>query len=182
LPNFIAGLKEMDCVSALALEFVILNASRTGEVIGAKRNELLNDLWTVPASRMKGGRSHQVPLGKRSLELLEISASLDPKSEYFFSKNGKQLSNMAMLMMVRRLSLGITVHGFRSAFRDWVSEETEYSPELAEMALAHTIGNKVEAAYRRGNLLERRKGLMKHWESFCEGENIQNVHLLRKVA
>jgi len=182
LPNFIAGLKEMDCVSALALEFVILNASRTGEVIGAKRNELFNDLWTVPASRMKGGRSHQVPLGKRSLELLEISASLDPKSEYFFSKNGKQLSNMAMLMMVRRLSFGITVHGFRSAFRDWVSEETEYSPELAEMALAHTIGNKVEAAYRRGNLIERRKGLMKQWESFCQGEDLQNVHPIRKVA
>jgi integrase len=182
LPNFIIRLKEMDCVSALALEFVILNASRTGEVIGAKRNELLNDLWTVPASRMKGGRSHQVPLGKRSLELLEISASLDPQSEYFFSKNGKQLSNMAMLMMVRRLSLGITVHGFRSAFRDWVSEETEYSPEIAEMALAHTIGNKVEAAYRRGNLIERRKGLMRHWESFCKGEGFQNVHQIRKVA
>lgn len=182
LPNFIAGLKEMDCVSALALEFLILNASRTGEVIGAKRNELSNDLWIVPASRMKGGRSHQVPLGKRSLELLAISASLDPQSEYLFSKNGKPLSNMAMLMMVRRFSLGITVHGFRSAFRDWVSEETEYSPELAEMALAHTIENKVEAAYRRGNLIERRKSLMKHWESFCEGENMQNVHPIRKVA
>ena len=182
IPNFITKLKEMDCVSALALEFVILNASRTGEVIGAKRNELLNDLWTVPASRMKGGRIHQVPLGKRSLELLEISASLDPQSEYFFSKNGKQLSNMAMLMMVRRLSLGITVHGFRSTFRDWVSEETEYSPELAEMALAHTIGNKVEAAYRRGNLLERRKVLMKHWESFCQGSDLQNVQPIRRVA
>jgi integrase len=182
LPNFISGLREMDCVSALALEFVILNASRTGEVIGAKRNELLDDLWTVPASRMKGGRSHQVPLGKRSLELLEISSSLDPKSEYFFSKNGRQLSNMAMLMMVRRLSPGITVHGFRSAFRDWVSEETEYSPELAEMALAHTIGNKVEAAYRRGNLIERRKRLMRHWESFCQGEEIQNIHPIKKVA
>jgi integrase len=182
LPNFIAKLKEMDCVSALALEFVILNASRTGEVIGAKRNELVNDLWSVPASRMKGGRSHQVPLGKRSLELLKISSSLDPQSEYFFSKNGKPLSNMAMLMMVRRLSLGITVHGFRSTFRDWVSEETEYSPELAEMALAHTIGNKVEAAYRRGNLLERRRNMMKHWESFGQGEGLQNVQSIRKVA
>ena len=182
LPNFITKLKEMDCVSALALEFVILNASRTGEVIGAKRNELVNDIWTLPASRMKGGRSHQVPLGKRSLELLEISANLDPQSEYFFSKNGKPLSNMAMLMMVRRLSLGITVHGFRSTFRDWVSEKTTYSPELAEKALAHTIENKVEAAYRRGNLLEKRKDLMMHWESFCEGEDFWNVHPIRKVA
>lgn len=182
LPNFIASLKNMDSVSALALEFVILNASRTGEVIGAKRIELVNDLWTVPAARMKSGRSHQVPLGKRSLELLEISASQDPKSEYFFSKNGKPLSNMAMLMMVRRLCLGITVHGFRSTFRDWVSEETEYSPELAEMALAHTIGNKVEAAYRRGNLLERRKGMMKHWESFCQGGEISKVQPIKRVA
>jgi integrase len=182
LPNFIVRLKEMDCVSALALEFVILNAARTGEVIGAKRIELVNDMWTVPASRMKGGKSHQVPLGIRSLELLEMAGSLDPQSEYFFSKNGRPLSNMAMLMMVRRLSIGITVHGFRSAFRDWVSEETEYSPELAEMALAHAIGNKVEAAYRRGNLIERRKGLMQHWESFCKGEDLQNIHPIRKVA
>jgi integrase len=182
LPNFIASLKNIESVSALALEFVILNASRTGEVIGAKKVELVNDLWTVPASRMKGGRSHQVPLGKRSLELLEISASQDPESEYFFSKNGKPLSNMAMLMMVRRLSLGITVHGFRSSFRDWVSEETEYSPELAEMALAHTIGNKVEAAYRRGNLIERRKRLMQHWEAFCQGNDMQIVQPIRRVA
>jgi integrase len=123
-----------------------------------------------------------VPLGKRSLELLEISANLDPQSEYFFSKNGKPLSNMAMLMMVRRLSLGITVHGFRSTFRDWVSEKTTYSPELAEKALAHTIENKVEAAYRRGNLLEKRKDLMMHWESFCESEDFCNVHPIRKVA
>jgi integrase len=173
LPNFITKLKEMDGVSALALEFVILNASRTGEVIGAKRIELVNDLWTVPASRMKGGRSHQVPLGKRSLELLKISANLEPQSEYLFSKNGKPLSNMAMLMMVRRLNLGITVHGFRSTFRDWVSEKTTHSPELAEKALAHTIENKVEAAYRRGDLLEKRKDLMKHWESFCQGEDLQ---------
>jgi len=181
LPNFIANLKEMDCVSALALEFVILNASRTGEVIGAKRSELENELWSVPASRMKGGRSHQVPLGKRSLELLKIAANLDPQSEYFFSINGKPLSNMAMLMMVRRLSLGITVHGFRSTFRDWVSEKTTHSPELAEKALAHTIENKVEAAYRRGDLLEKRKDLMRHWESFCQGEDLQNLYPIREV-
>jgi integrase len=182
LPDFITKLKNMDSVSALALEFLILNASRTGEVIGAKRTEVVNDLWIVPASRMKGGRSHQAPLGNRSLELLRISASLDPQSEYFFSNGGKPLSNMAMLMMVRRLNVGVTVHGFRSTFRDWVSEETEYNPELAEMALAHTIRNKVEAAYRRGNLIEKRKGLMKHWEAFCQGEDLQNVHLIRKLA
>lgn len=182
LPKFIAELKELESSSALALEFLILNASRTGEVIGAKRTELANDLWTIPASRMKAGRVHQVPLCKRSLELLEISAHLDPQSEYFFSNKGKPLSNMAMLMMVRRLNIGITVHGFRSTFRDWVSEETEYSPELAEMALAHTIENKTEAAYRRGNLIERRKVLMKNWEAFCQDDNFQNIRSIRRVA
>jgi len=182
LPNFMARLREMDSLSALALEFVILTASRTGEVTGAKRTEVTNDVWTVPASRMKGGRSHRVPLGRRSLEILEVSGSLDPNSEYFFSTNGKQLSNMAMLMMLRRLSLGITVHGFRSTFRDWVSAETTHSSEVAEKALAHAIADKSEAAYFRGDLLEKRKDLMRHWESFCKGDDFQNVHLIRKVA
>jgi integrase len=110
-----------------------------------------------------------------SLELLTIAKSLDPESEYLFSNKGKPLSNMSMLMMVRRIRAGLTVHGFRSTFRDWVSEETEHSPEVAEMALAHTIGNKVEAAYRRGKLLERRRRLMQDWQSFCLTGNWGNV-------
>jgi integrase len=96
---------------------------------------------------MKARNEHQVPLGFRAIQLIEKAQLLDPESEYIFSKNGKHLSNMAMLMKVRRLKKGLTVHGFRSTSRDWVSEETEHSPEVAEMALAHTIANKVEAAY-----------------------------------
>ena len=114
-------------------------------------------------------RRTQVPLCQRSLDLLEVAKSLDPESEYLFSRNGKPLSNMAMLMMARGMRVGLTVHGFRSTFRDWVSEETDHSPEVAEMALAHTIGNKVEKAYRRGNLLERRRRLMQDWQSYCVG-------------
>lgn len=167
LPEFMNNLKEIDVISALALQFTILNASRTGEVLHGKRVELDGDIWTIPANRMKAKQEHQVPLCKRSLELLEIAQHLDPDSDYLFSNKGKSLSNMAMLMMVRRLKPNLTVHGFRSTFRDWVSEETEHSPEVAEMALAHTIGNKVEAAYRRGKLLERRRRLMQDWESFC---------------
>lgn len=167
LPDFMKTLKEAEGMSALALQFTILNASRTGEVLLGKRSEIEGDIWTIPANRMKAKQEHQVPLCKRSLELLEIAKRLNPVSEYLFSNKGKPLSNMSMLMMVRRIRVGLTVHGFRSTFRDWVSEETDHSPEVAEMALAHTIGNKVEAAYRRGKLLERRRRLMQDWESFC---------------
>ena len=167
LTDFMQTLKEIDGISALALQFTILNASRTGEVLLGLRSEVKGEVWTIPASRMKAKQEHQVPLCSRSLELLEIAKSLDPESDFLFSKKGKHLSNMSMLMMARRLRAGLTVHGFRSSFRDWVSEETEHSPEVAEMALAHVIGNKVEAAYRRGKLLERRRVLMKDWETYC---------------
>lgn len=168
ITSFIASIKEVDRVSALALEFTILNASRTGEVLNAKRIEVQDGIWTIPASRMKARREHQVPLGKRSIELLEIAKVLDPDSPYLFSNKGKSLSNMTMLLLTRKFAANKTVHGFRSTFRDWVAEETEHSPEVAEMALAHTISNQVEAAYRRGNLLERRRRLMNDWESYCQ--------------
>lgn len=167
IPAFMAKLREADGVSALALEFTILNASRSGEVYLARRTEVQDNVWTIPGNRMKAGRQHQVPLCQRSLDLMLIAQSLDPDSQYLFSRGGKPLSSMAMLMMVRRMQAGLTVHGFRSSFRDWVSEETDHSPEVAEMALAHTIGNKVEQAYRRGNLLERRRRLMQDWEGYC---------------
>lgn len=168
LPEFISTLQDLDCMSALALEFTILNASRTSEVLLGRRIEVNGTVWTIPAERMKAKKQHQVPLCQRSLDLLEISQDLDPGSEFLFSRNGRHLSNMAMLSLMKRLNPGLTVHGFRSTFRDWVSEETDHSPEVAEMALAHTIGNKVEAAYRRGNLLERRRRLMQDWEDFCQ--------------
>ena len=162
-----AKLHEINTMSALALEFTILNASRTGEVIFAKRSEIIDDIWNIPAIRMKAGVQHQVPLGNRSLEIIRQACGLNPNSEYLFSNVNKPLSSMAMLMMLRRYKSGVTVHGFRSCFRDWTAEETNHSPEVAEMALAHTIGNRVEAAYRRGKLLERRRLLMKDWESYC---------------
>ena len=167
IPSFMEKLRNTDGLSALALEFTVLNASRTGEVLLGLREEVTGNVWTIPGQRMKAGQQHQVPLCKRSIEILETAKSLDHDSVYLFSKNGKNLSNMAMLMMLRRIRTGLTVHGFRSSFRDWVSEETEHSPEVAEMALAHSIGNKVEKAYRRGKLLERRRSLMQDWESFC---------------
>jgi integrase len=165
-----ARLREADGISALALEFTILNASRTGEVLQARRTEVQGNIWTIPGNRMKAGRQHQVPLCQRSMDLILIAQNQDSESQFIFSRGGKPLSSMAMLMMVRRMQSGLTVHGFRSSFRDWVSEETDHSPEVAEMALAHTIGNKVEQAYRRGNLLERRRQLMQDWESYCNSK------------
>jgi integrase len=167
-------------VSALALEFLILNASRTGEVIGGLRAEVDGDIWTIPGTRMKAKKEHRVPLCQRSLEILAIAKAMDEDSIYLFSKNGRHLTNMAMPMLLRRLKADATVHGFRSTFRDWVSEETEHSPEVAEMALAHVIKNKVEASYRRKDLLEKRRVLLDDWEQYCNAVN-QNVIEL-KVA
>jgi integrase len=169
IPEFMAKLRETEGISALALEFAVLNATRTSEVLLGLRSEVQGNVWTIPGNRMKAGRQHQVPLCQRSLDLLLIAQSQDPQSHYLFSRSGKHLSNMAMLMLVRRMQEGLTVHGLRSTFRDWTSEETEHNPEVAEMALAHTIGNKVEKAYRRGNLLERRRLLMQDWENYCMG-------------
>lgn len=175
LPEFMNILRGMDGIAALALEFTILNASRTGEVLGGLRSEVDENVWTIPANRMKARKEHRVPLTSRSLEILTIAQATDEDSPYLFSRNRKPLSNMAMPMLLRRLNSGITVHGFRSTFRDWVSEETNHSPEVAEMALAHTIRNKVEAAYRRRDLLERRRVLMQDWLDFCNLGLFNNV-------
>ena len=178
LPEFLALLRNIDGIPALALEFTILNASRTGEVLGGLRSEIDGDIWTISANRMKARKEHRVPLTSRSLEILAIAKDMDEDSQYLFSRNGKPLSNMAMPMLLRRLNSNITVHGFRSTFRDWVSEETSHSPEVAEMALAHTIKNKVEAAYRRKDLLERRRILMKDWLDFSNSKRFNNVSAL----
>jgi integrase len=176
VPAFLRQLRERDGIAGLALEFLILNASRTGEVIGGRRVEISeNGIWTIPGSRMKAGKDHRVPLTQRSLDLLQVARSLDPGSEFLFSSKGKPLSNMAMAMLVRRMGRNETVHGFRSSFRDWVSEETLHSPEVAEKALAHTIPNKVEAAYRRGDLLEPRRRLMEDWAQYCHSGCMHNV-------
>ena len=178
VPHLIEILQGRDAITALALEFAILTAARTGEVTGAKRCEVIDNVWIVPADRMKAGRAHRVPLVGRALAILEKAKSQDSSSEYLFSRNGKRLSNMGMLTLLKRMHYTVTVHGFRSSFRDWASESATYSHEVCEMALAHTIGNKAEAAYRRGDLLEARRKLMMDWEAYCMG-NLGEVVALK---
>ncbi len=172
LPAFMSELREKDSISARALEFTILTACRTGEVTGAKWAEfdLNNGLWIIPGTRMKAKREHRVALSTRAVELLRKLPRIDGNDHVFpGARTGRPLSNMGMLEMLRGLRPGLTVHGFRSTFRDWVSDATNFSPELAEMALAHAIQNQVEAAYRRGDLLERRRALMEAWADFANG-------------
>ena len=169
LPEFMAALRTQDGVSARALEFLILTAARTGEVIGARPGELKDKVWTVPAGRMKGGAEHRVPLSAPALALVETMKK-EQGAEFLFpgSKRDKPLSNMALLALLDRMDrANLTAHGFRSTFRDWAAERTNYPREVVEMALAHAIGNKVEAAYRRGDLFEKRRSLMAEWAKYC---------------
>jgi integrase len=175
IPQFMADLREQEGIAALALEFLILNANRTSEVLLAKWGEIEGDLWIIPASRMKAKKEHRVPLCRRSLEILSVAKSFSLVNSYIFSSRDRPLSNMSMSAVLKRMNIDATVHGFRSVFRDWVAEETDHSPEVAEMALAHTITNRVEAAYRRGDLLERRRKLMENWQGYCESLPSQNI-------
>lgn len=163
----VTALREKNCVSALALEFLILTAARTGEVRLAKISEIVDGMWIVPGSRMKAGREHRVPLTPRCLEIIQIAKSVYGDSEYLFHRNGNALSNVAMAKILRTIVPGFTVHGFRSTFRDWAAEETDHSGEVVEMALAHRISNQVEAAYRRGDLMDKRRNLMLDWVRYC---------------
>ncbi len=181
---FIAKLRERDALAALSLEFAILTATRSGEVLGARWDEidLEAKLWTVPAIRMKAGREHRIPLSGRALEMIErLSAART--GEYVFPghRAGRPLSNMAMEMVLRRMGVkGVTVHGFRSAFRDWAGNETHFAREVAEAALAHVVGDKAEQAYRRGDALEKRRELMMAWARYVEPEADANVVTFRK--
>lgn len=199
--SFITDLNSRDAMAALALEFTILTAVRSGETIGATWNEveLSKATWTIPAERMKAGKEHRVPLSSRALAILETTKALG--SEFIFvGAKGGMLSNMAMAMMIRRMheskiSAGrkgyvdpkqdriVTCHGFRSSFRDWAAESTGYSHEVCEMALAHAISNQAEAAYRRGDLFDKRRKLMDAWAVFCATPiaDSQNVTPIRKV-
>jgi len=181
LPTFIEKLRLMESVSALALEFLILNASRTSEVTKGLQSEVDGDIWIIPAARMKAKKEHRVPLCSRSLEIIAIAKGMSPDGKSLFSRNGRPLSDMALSMLIRRLGEKVTVHGFRSTFRDWASEETNHQHEVTEMALAHSISNRVEAAYRRKDLLEKRRLLMQDWEQYCCSQPICNV-LDLKVA
>lgn len=168
IPGFMLDLANHAGVSRRALEFTILTAARTGEVIGAKVGEIDfgAKVWTIPGARMKAGREHRVPLCGRALEIIE---TVPNNGEFLFvgAKN-RPLSNMAMLQLLERMGRGdLTVHGFRSTFRDWAAEQTGFPNEVAEAALAHVVSDKTEAAYRRGDLFEKRRRLMSAWAAYC---------------
>lgn len=172
IADFMKVLRALDGVSSLALEFTILTAARTNEVIGATWTEIDIDkaIWTIPASRMKAGKEHRVHLSKRALEILKLLREQKQNSYVFPGKReSKPLSNMSLLMTLRRMKRAdLTAHGFRSTFRDWASEISTHPKEVADMALAHTVSDKVEAAYRRGDLLQKRRQLMEDWARYCE--------------
>jgi integrase len=172
LSDFIAVLRDQEGIAARALEFLILTATRTGEVIGTRWDEidLEEKVWVVPAARMKANREHRVPLSMPAMVILGEMREIR-ESDFVFpgGKKDKPLSNMAMLAVLKRIDRSdLTAHGFRSSFRDWAAERTNFPREVAEMALAHAIGDKVEAAYRRGDLFQKRHQLMDSWARFCE--------------
>jgi integrase len=192
LPGFLASLRTREAIAARGLEFLILTAARTGEAIGARWTEidLLDKTWTVPAARMKVHREHRVPLSPRAVALLaEMQATLqtDPADAFVFPghKPSTPLSNTAFLMLMRRMGRGdLTAHGFRATFKTWASERTTVQNEIVEASLAHVVGGKVEQAYMRGDLFERRRRLMAQWATFATAAPAPqgNVTPLRRKA
>lgn len=181
LPEFMAALRDQPGVAARALEFVIHTATRTSETLGATWSEidLHKKLWIIPEDRMKAGREHRVPLSPAAFDVLEEMKELQA-SDYIFPgmKRGKSLSNMALLVLLRRMQRSdLTAHGFRSTFSDWVSEQTNFSSELAGMALSHMVGDKVEQAYRRGDMFDKRRALMDAWSAYCSAPDDKVVSL-----
>ena len=171
--EFMENLRYQSSVAARALELTILTAVRTNEVIGAEWGELNFDqaTWSLPGGRMKAGKLHRIPLSEHALRLfINLHEQRDPASQYVFpgQRRGKHISNMGMLKLLQRMGSGdITVHGFRSTFRDWAAEQTNYPREVAEAALAHVNPNKTETAYQRGDLFEKRRLLMNDWSNYC---------------
>ena len=181
-PAFMARLRERDSVSARALELLILTAARSGEVRGATWQEVDLDkaLWTIPGERMKAGKEHVVPLSKPAVALLK---ALPRIGDYVFpgAVEGKPLSDMALMQLLRGMDAnGYKVHGFRSTFRDWAGEKTEFENETIEFALAHSIPDSTKAAYRRYRSLEKRALLMQAWANYCDGaelaDNVSRLH------
>ncbi len=187
LPAFMAELRGKQSTAALALELGILCATRSGETLGATWDEidLTKGIWTIAKHRMKAGHEHRIPLSSRALEILsELHTARPAHNPHVFVGNahGKPLSAMAMAMQLRRMDRSaITVHGFRSTFRDWASEQTSFPHETCEHALAHRISDKAEAAYRRGDQFEKRKALMETWAAFCAPQTSAKIVPLRKA-
>lgn len=170
---FMASLRKQEGIGAKALELAILTAARSGEVRGARWSEfdLKAGLWVIPGHRMKAGREHRVPLSPEAVSILEALPRQAATDLVFVGAKGGQLSDMTLSAVIKRMGAPCVPHGFRSTFRDWAAERTNYPSEMAEMALAHTISDKVEAAYRRGDLFEKRRRMMADWASFCGQEH-----------
>jgi integrase len=189
LPGFLVSLREQEGIATRALEFAIMTAARTGEVIGSRWGEmdLLDKTWTLPAARMKSGREHRVPLSPRALAILkemQVHRHADDAFVFPGARRGRPLSNMTFLMLLRRMGRSnATTHGFRSSFRNWAAERTNFPAEVSEMALAHTVSDKTVAAYNRSDLFARRRRLMAAWATFCtapEQKTRSNVAALQK--
>jgi integrase len=191
VPEFMVELRKLGSISAWALEFAILNASRTSEVIKAQWSEIDMERaqWVIPAQRMKARREHRVPLSDAAMAVLAAVPRVDGNPHVFPGRRDKPLSSMAMLQCLRGLGHGVggdksdaTVHGFRSSFRDWAGEVATFPSNVAEAALAHVIGDKTEAAYARGDLFEKRRRLMEQWSTWCARGSIDNVVELHQQA
>jgi integrase len=192
LPSFLIELREQEGISARALEFTILMAARTGETIFARWSEfdLLDKAWTIPAARMKAGKEHRIPLSARALAILkamQVHRHTDGGFVFPRGKLGEPLSNTTFLRLLRRMGRGdLTAHGFRATFKTWASERTAFQNEIVEASLAHVIGGKVEQAYRRGDLFEKRRRLMQQWAIFCTTppaqERQNNVAPIRQTS
>jgi len=180
MAGFMVELRQRDGIAARALEFTILCAARTGEVIGALWGEVdfEKGIWTIPATRMKAGREHRVPLTGSAIAILRALPREDGNPHIFIGPKAKGLSNMAMDAVLRRMNYKdrATTHGFRSSFRDWAAELSTFPPEIAEAALAHIVGDKVERAYRRGDVLLKRSEMMECWARYCAGETLKVVN------
>jgi integrase len=183
MPAFMLALRAQEAVAARLLEFTILTATRSGEARGVQVQEIDFEkaLWAIPPGRMKAGREHRVPLSKPALELLKDRAKVVASGHMFPGLRGGALSDMAMANVLRRMGCDFTVHGCRSSFRDWAAEATAFPHEVAEMALAHVIPNKAEAAYRRGDLLDKRRALMAAWAEYLADGQTARVVPLRVV-
>lgn len=182
--GFIGKLRKREATAAVALEFCILTAARIGEVLGLRWSEvdMEKKIWTVPAARMKAGREHRVPLSARAISILKALAKTK-RGEFVFpgQTTHKPHSGMAMTMMLRRMKIeDVTVHGFRSSFRHWAGNVSNFPREITETALAHVIGDKAEQAYRRSDALDKRRKLMDAWAAYCEPPTTANIVPLRR--